>query len=661
MFEDEVTRVGDTLAALTAALDPDKLSADTATVVFTGLDRIERLAWAGKTLLAPTVAAGHAGQGGGGRTGTDALARHAGTGSGAARDQLATGHALDGLPALAAALRGGHLSATQATLIAAAATADPAAQHRLLALAPQLSVAELRAECARVRAAADPDPDATHRRLRAARRLRRYTDGEGGWNLTARGTPADGAAFNAVLDPLIDAVFRAARATGEHAPFEAQAFDALMALADLAADQPGTPDHPDHPGDPGDPGDPGEPGDPGHAGDEGDHGAPGRPDNTDGPDGPDPACGASGPGTAGSPGIARPDTVPAAAGPEPEPHPAKGPAADPPAADPPAADPSAPPRDSTDPDEADDHDPTPAGGWSEPETVLPFPAEPSPDGPGEPATTPAPRAPTPAADSTATASSPAGAAEPASAPPRPANPLPRRRRRSDPRYLALLRVDLTALHRGRVTGDELCEIAGVGPVPVTVARDLLGDAVLKLVITRGIDVAHVTHLGRGPTAAQRIALAWTSPHCSVLGCPRTRVQIDHRLDWAHTRHTRLDELDPLCPYHHDLKTRHGWALVPGTGPRPFVPPHDLRHARPSADPPSRQPQPAGPTMGRPPPADRRSQAVRTGPTRGQPLPAEPTPGRSMPPVRAPAPPRRPSPRPRRPPQPTPPPIEEPDS
>ncbi|HXV94244.1 MAG TPA: DUF222 domain-containing protein, partial [Pseudonocardia sp.] len=150
-------------------------------------------------------------------------------------------------------MRGGHLSASQATLIAAAATADPAAEHRLLALAPQLSVAELRAECARVRAAADPDPDATHRRLRAARRLRRYTDGEGGWNLTARGTAADGAAFNAVLDPLIDAVFRAARAAGEHAPFDAHAFDALMALADLAADHPGDPDHPDHPADRGHP------------------------------------------------------------------------------------------------------------------------------------------------------------------------------------------------------------------------------------------------------------------------------------------------------------------------------------------------------------------------------------------------------------------------
>jgi hypothetical protein len=199
---------------------------------------------------------------------------------------------------LAAALRAGTLSAGQVSLTTPVCTADPSAQHRLVELVGQVSLAELRAECARVRAAADPDPEATNRRIHGGRRLRRYTDPDGSWNLCARCTPQAGAAFNAVL---------------------------------------------------------------------------------------------------------------------------------------------------------------------------------------------------------------------------------------------------------------------------------------KLVITRGIDVLHVTHLGRGPTAAQRIARAWTSPHCSVLGCPRTRVQIDHRLDWAHTRHTRPDELDPLCPYHHDLKTRPRLGLVPGTGPRPFVPPHDPRH------------------------------------------------------------------------------------
>jgi hypothetical protein len=152
-------------------------------------------------------------------------------------------------------------------------------------------------------------------------------------------------------------------------------------------------------------------------------------------------------------------------------------------------------------------------------------------------------------------------------------------RRPNPRYLALLRVDLAALRRGGVADGELCEISGVGPVPVSVAQELLGEAVLKLVITRGVDVCNVTHLGRGPTAAQRVALVWGSPGCTVEGCWRTRIEYDHREDWARTRRTRLNELDPLCEFHHDLKTRHGWALVPGHGKRALVPPDDPRHPR----------------------------------------------------------------------------------
>jgi hypothetical protein len=159
---------------------------------------------------------------------------------------------------------------------------------------------------------------------------------------------------------------------------------------------------------------------------------------------------------------------------------------------------------------------------------------------------------------------------------RPAGPVPPQRW-SNPRYLALLRIDAAALRRGRVDGGELCEIAGVGPVPVSVARDLLGEAIVKLVITRGVDVANVTHLGRGPTTAQEIALMWTTPTCTAEGCHRRRIEYDHRKPWAQTRHTRLDELDPLCEFHHDLKTRLGWALVPGTGKRAFVPPDDPRH------------------------------------------------------------------------------------
>src|SRR5207244_5411396 len=50
------------------------------------------------------------------------------------------------------------------------------------------------------------------------------------------------------------------------------------------------------------------------------------------------------------------------------------------------------------------------------------------------------------------------------------------------RFMALIRADIESLRRGSVEGDEICEIAGLGPIPATVARDLLGDAILKLVL-----------------------------------------------------------------------------------------------------------------------------------------------------------------------------------
>jgi hypothetical protein len=147
------------------------------------------------------------------------------------------------------------------------------------------------------------------------------------------------------------------------------------------------------------------------------------------------------------------------------------------------------------------------------------------------------------------------------------------------RYTALLHVPFEALVRGATCGEETCEIVGVGPVPIRVARDLLGESILKLVITRGVDVANVVHLGRGPTAAQRIALLWTSPKCSNIECSRMMVEIDHTKPWAETKHTVLDELDHLCGHDHDLKTNHGWSLVAGTRRRAFVRPDDPRHPR----------------------------------------------------------------------------------
>src|SRR5262249_39922295 len=55
------------------------------------------------------------------------------------------------------------------------------------------------------------------------------------------------------------------------------------------------------------------------------------------------------------------------------------------------------------------------------------------------------------------------------------------------RHLGLIRADLSALKRGHTEDGELCEITGIGSIPVTTARELLGDAILKLVVTKGTD------------------------------------------------------------------------------------------------------------------------------------------------------------------------------
>jgi hypothetical protein len=137
----------------------------------------------------------------------------------------------------------------------------------------------------------------------------------------------------------------------------------------------------------------------------------------------------------------------------------------------------------------------------------------------------------------------------------------------------IVRIDHAALLRGYAVEGEVCEIAGIGPVPVAAIQDLMGDALFAVVVTKGKDVVNVAHLGRQVTAHQRTALEWSNPTCSVLGCPATDLlEIDHRTGWAVTRKTELTDLDRLCHYHHGKKTSEGWQLEPGKGKRRFLPP-----------------------------------------------------------------------------------------
>jgi hypothetical protein len=160
-------------------------------------------------------------------------------------------------------------------------------------------------------------------------------------------------------------------------------------------------------------------------------------------------------------------------------------------------------------------------------------------------------------------------------------PKPKRKRRSPTatvgsRAKVIVRIDHAALVRGWVEGEEICDIAGIGPIPVRIAKAMMRDAFLAAIVTHGTDVHTVAHLGRRANAVQTTALDFTDTSCSTEGCPNTaRLETDHTQEWHRTRHTTLTELGRPCGPCHTLRTHHGYRygpVNPATGKRPLHPP-----------------------------------------------------------------------------------------
>ncbi len=134
-------------------------------------------------------------------------------------------------------------------------------------------------------------------------------------------------------------------------------------------------------------------------------------------------------------------------------------------------------------------------------------------------------------------------------------------------------VDYDALMRGHTVTGEKCEIPGIGPIPVTLARQMADDAILRVLLTKGVDVVTVAHAGYTPPAHLRSALEVRDPTCIVPGCNRRRnLQIDHRNSFNRTRITKLEDLARLCPFHHYLKTFLGYTYRGGPGTWQWIPP-----------------------------------------------------------------------------------------
>lgn len=147
-------------------------------------------------------------------------------------------------------------------------------------------------------------------------------------------------------------------------------------------------------------------------------------------------------------------------------------------------------------------------------------------------------------------------------------------RSSGSRTTTILHVSLESLRRGALEDPELCEIPGVGPVPLEVAESLMVDGILKLVIEDGVDVRTVCHLGRAVPAHLETALLARDRTCVVPGCRvEFGLEIDHwQVPFADGGPTALWNLARICVMHHRLKTYEGYRLLGGPGKWEWRPP-----------------------------------------------------------------------------------------
>jgi hypothetical protein len=130
-----------------------------------------------------------------------------------------------------------------------------------------------------------------------------------------------------------------------------------------------------------------------------------------------------------------------------------------------------------------------------------------------------------------------------------------------PKTIVNVRVDQEALFHREARGDQVCEIDGIGEVPVRVIESLLSDAYLKVLFYRGTKVDTICHPGRYIDAAIRTALQNDQPCCVVPGCGSTKfLEIDHIQPVEDNGPVTLSNLCRLCSWHHDKKTNAGYVV-----------------------------------------------------------------------------------------------------
>lgn len=160
-------------------------------------------------------------------------------------------------------------------------------------------------------------------------------------------------------------------------------------------------------------------------------------------------------------------------------------------------------------------------------------------------------------------------------------------------------VDHRAILRGHTEVGEICEVDGIGPVPVSVAEQLTDDAFISVLLTDGVDVQRVSRPDRHVQVQLRDAIRLRDRTCAVPGCDLDRgLEFDHcEEDFADDGPTAYWNLDRVCKGHHDKKTYEGFRLEGTAGDRDWIDPDGIIVA---SDRPQRVGTPARGVKRRPP-------------------------------------------------------------
>jgi len=193
-FGATVGQAAELLRSVVTGLEPGRLTGPDAARLYGLLAGIERLAMAGKTLLAPRIDESGVWRDSGHRNTAVMLAELEGVPTGQARNTLEVGQRLHQLPGTEQALRSGTLSGPKVSELSGAAVLDPTGEAELLHGAAEEGLQRLKERCQRSRATSvRNDPDEAVRRIHAARQFASWTDAEGAFCFQGRDTADRGA------------------------------------------------------------------------------------------------------------------------------------------------------------------------------------------------------------------------------------------------------------------------------------------------------------------------------------------------------------------------------------------------------------------------------------------------------------------------------------